>query len=248
MRLIYRLLIYVSRKTEKSFIKQPFFFSLSLSISLFLRCAPNTNILQAQSASKGTLSFSNSRSFSIRTVSMDVGFQCFFLNLGFRRLWRMVWRVPPEAAMKAAGIRALATTFASRFSPKFQLLKAWESPLPIPLFLTTHAHSVKAVLSSSSSPITSDILRRLPSLQLVVATSVGLDQIDLPACRRRGISIANAGKVLSEDCADLAVGLFVDVLRKISAGDRFVRSSLWPVQNDFTLGSKVISFVNLPCL
>ena len=36
------------------------------------------------------------------------------------------------------------------------------------------------------------------------------------------VSIANAGKVLSEDCADLAVGFFVDVLRKISAGDRFV--------------------------
>lgn len=89
---------------------------------------------------------------------------------------------------------SLFSDFQYKFSPKFQLLKAWESPLPTTLFLTTHAHSVKAVVSSSSSPITSDILRHLPSLQLVVATTVGLNQIDLPECRRRGISITNAGK------------------------------------------------------
>nr|CAN77384.1 hypothetical protein VITISV_006350 [Vitis vinifera] len=133
---------------------------------------------------------------------------------------------------------SLFSDFQYKFSPKFQLLKAWESPLPTTLFLTTHAHSVKAVVSSSSSPITSDILRHLPSLQLVVATTVGLNQIDLPECRRRGISIANAGKILSEDCADMGVGLFIDVLKKISAGDRFVRSGLWPIQKDFPLGSK----------
>lgn len=143
---------------------------------------------------------------------------------------------------------SLFSDYEYTFSPKFQLLKAWESPLPTTLFLTTNAHSVKAVISSSSSPITADILRHLPSLQLVVATTVGLNQIDLSACRRRGISIANAGKVLSEDCADMAVGLFIDVLRKISAGDRFVRSGLWSIQNDFTFGSKVISFISLPCL
>lgn len=143
---------------------------------------------------------------------------------------------------------SLFSDYQYKFSPKFQLLKAWESPLPTTLFLTTHAHSVKAVVSSSSSPITSDILRHLPSLQLVVATTVGLNQIDLPECRRRGISIANAGKILSEDCADMGVGLFIDVLKKISAGDRFVRSSLWPIQKDFPLGSKVISFFSFPCL
>lgn len=134
---------------------------------------------------------------------------------------------------------SLFSDFQYKFSPKFQLLKAWESPLPTTLFLTTHAHSVKAVVSSSSSPITSDILRHLPSLQLVVATTVGLNQIDLPECRRRGISITNAGKILSEDCADMGVGLFIDVLKKISAGDRFVRSGLWPIQKDFPLGSKL---------
>lgn len=126
-----------------------------------------------------------------------------------------------------------------RFSPKFQLLKAWESPHPTSLFLAAHAHSVKAVISSSSSSITSDILRHLPSLQLVAATTIGLDQIDLQECRRRGISVSNAGKVLVEDCADMAVGLLIDVLRKISAGDRFVRSGHWSIREDFPLGSRV---------
>lgn len=57
---------------------------------------------------------------------------------------------------------------------------------------------------------------------MVVTTSAGLNQIDIPECRRRGIKIANAGYVYSADVADMAVGLLIDVLRKVSASDRYV--------------------------
>ncbi|KAJ0093757.1 hypothetical protein Patl1_26986 [Pistacia atlantica] len=40
------------------------------------------------------------------------------------------------------------------------------------------------------------------------------------------------------DVADLAVGLLIDVLRKISAGDRFVQASSWAKTGDHALGSK----------
>ncbi|KAK3194941.1 hypothetical protein Dsin_026251 [Dipteronia sinensis] len=74
---------------------------------------------------------------------------------------------------------------------------------------------------------------------MMVTTSSGLNHIDMPECRRRGIAVANAGSVPSEDVADLVVGLLIDVLRKVSASDRYVRGGLWTTNGDFTLGSKI---------
>uniref|UniRef100_A0A5B7C3G1 Putative glyoxylate/hydroxypyruvate reductase HPR3 isoform X2 n=1 Tax=Davidia involucrata TaxID=16924 RepID=A0A5B7C3G1_DAVIN len=131
------------------------------------------------------------------------------------------------------------TAFEEEFSKKFQVLKAYESPLPTDLFLTTHAHSVKAILCSGHKPVTADVLRHLPALQIVVTASAGVNHIDLPECRRRGIAVTNAGTVFSEDVADIAVGLLIDVLRRISAANRFVRSGLWLTIGDYPLGSKL---------
>ena len=45
--------------------------------------------------------------------------------------------------------------------------------------------------------------------------------------------------MFSEDVADMAVALLIDVLRKVSAADRYVRQRLWATKGDFPLGSKV---------
>ncbi|GLT51888.1 hypothetical protein SLA2020_252630 [Shorea laevis] len=126
-----------------------------------------------------------------------------------------------------------------RLSEKFVFLKAWESPLPLEQFLIVHAQSVRALLLSGTYPLTVDILRLLPSLKLIFTTSAGLNHIDLPACHKQGISVARAGSLHSEDVADLAVGLLIDVLRKISAADRYVRRGLWVSNGDFPLGFKL---------
>ncbi|KAL0302301.1 UNVERIFIED_CONTAM: Glyoxylate/hydroxypyruvate reductase HPR3 [Sesamum calycinum] len=78
-----------------------------------------------------------------------------------------------------------------------------------------------------------------PLLRLVVTTSAGINHIDLVECRRRGISVANAASIFSADVADLAVGLLLDVLRRISAGNRFVKGGLWPMQEAYPLGFKL---------
>ncbi|KAK0583393.1 hypothetical protein LWI29_036444 [Acer saccharum] len=124
-------------------------------------------------------------------------------------------------------------------SDKFDFLKAYESALPLHQFLTTHSHKIQAIWSDPATPITADILRLLPHLKLVVTTSAGLDFVDLAECGRRGVSVANAGTVYSEDVADMAVGLLIDVLRNISAANRYVRQRLWPLEGEFPLASKV---------
>lgn len=129
-------------------------------------------------------------------------------------------------------------------SHKFHFLKAWASPLPQDQFLETHAGSVQVLLSSAiGPPITAQILHLLPSLKLLVTISAGLDHVDLAECRARGVAIASASKIFAEDVADVAVGLLLDVMRNISASDRFVRDGFWVSKCDFALGSKVSSSI-----
>ncbi|MCD7460780.1 hypothetical protein HAX54_044394 [Datura stramonium] len=129
--------------------------------------------------------------------------------------------------------------YGEQFSEKFRLLKPWESSLPLDQFITTHAQSVQAMLCSGGTRVTPSLLRLFPSLRVIVTTSAGLNHMDLDECRRLGISVANAGTIFSEDVADFAVGLLIDVLRNISSANRFVKNGLWPVHGDYPLGSKV---------
>ncbi|PQQ17280.1 glyoxylate/hydroxypyruvate reductase HPR3 [Prunus yedoensis var. nudiflora] len=121
----------------------------------------------------------------------------------------------------------------SQLSQKFHLLKAWESELPLDQFLTTYACSVQAMLCYPFTPVNADLLRLLPALKLVVSPSAGVDNIDLVECRRRGISVTTSGSAFSEDVADTAVGLLIDVHRRISAADRYVKG-LWTSKGDLS--------------
>ncbi|PQQ17275.1 hypothetical protein Pyn_39340 [Prunus yedoensis var. nudiflora] len=110
-----------------------------------------------------------------------------------------------------------STHIESQLSQKFHLLRAWESELPLDKFLTTYARSVQAMLCSPITRVNADLLRLLPALKLVATPAAGVNNIDLVECRQRGISVTTSGSAFSEDVADIAIGLLIDVQRKISA-------------------------------
>ncbi|MFS8014336.1 putative oxidoreductase [Helianthus anomalus] len=124
-------------------------------------------------------------------------------------------------------------------SNKFHILKAYDSALPTHDFLQANAQFVKAVLCSGNGPITADVLRDLPALQLVVSTTTGVNHIDMAECRKRGIKVTNIQDVFSDDVADVAVGLLINVMRRITGGHKFVRGGCWPVTEQYPLGSKL---------
>ncbi|MCL7049985.1 hypothetical protein MKW94_004878 [Papaver nudicaule] len=130
-------------------------------------------------------------------------------------------------------------SFQEKFSNKFTTLERTDLSVPIEEYLLKHGQSVRALVCGAKFSLTKDILDCLPSLGCVVLTCVGLDNIDLDECKKRGIFIGNAGTVYSEDVADFAVGLLIDVLHRISAGHRFVSSGLWPITKEFPLGPKL---------
>ncbi|WOL04293.1 glyoxylate/hydroxypyruvate reductase HPR3-like [Canna indica] len=124
-------------------------------------------------------------------------------------------------------------------SARFQLLKPWESPLPRDRFFAAHAARARALLVTGLARVDAPLLDALPALRFVITNSVGVDHIDLAECARRGVAVANAGSVYTTDVADYAVGLLVDVLRHVTASNRYVRLGLWPSRGDYPLGFKL---------
>nr|GEX43351.1 glyoxylate/hydroxypyruvate reductase HPR3-like [Tanacetum cinerariifolium] len=74
--------------------------------------------------------------------------------------------------------------------------------------------SLQAGFFSVARSITSDILTNFPELRFIITTTPRIDHIDLHQCRSRGIKVANACTIFSEDVAHMDVRLFIDVLTR----------------------------------
>jgi len=94
-------------------------------------------------------------------------------------------------------------------------------------FLATRADEVSIVITSGHLGCPPELMRALPALALVAINGVGFDQVDLGLARERGVAVSNTPDVLTEDVADLAVGLVIALLRRLPAADAHVRSGAW---------------------
>jgi lactate dehydrogenase-like 2-hydroxyacid dehydrogenase len=65
------------------------------------------------------------------------------------------------------------------------------------------------------------------SLRVVSNYAVGFDNVDVPACTRRGIPVGNTPGVLTQTTADLAWALLMAAGRRVAEGDRYVRAGRW---------------------
>lgn len=90
-----------------------------------------------------------------------------------------------------------------------------------------HAASVQAVITGGHTGISRAMLERLPALKVVAVNGVGTDAVDLAYCRERRLPVTATIGALTEDVADLAIGLLIAACRNIAAGDRFVRDGQW---------------------
>jgi len=66
-----------------------------------------------------------------------------------------------------------------------------------------------------------------PQFKLIASFGTGVDHIDLDAAKAKGIVVTNTPGVLTEDTADMTLGLILAVARRIGEGERLVRSGCW---------------------
>ena len=79
-----------------------------------------------------------------------------------------------------------------------------------------------------------------PSLEIVANVAVGYNNIDVAACRQRGVVVTNTPDVLTNACADFTWALILAITRRLGEGERAVRAGKWAGWGlDYMLGMEL---------
>jgi len=88
--------------------------------------------------------------------------------------------------------------------------------------------SVRAIVTGGGHGASNDIVDALPRLEIIAINGIGTDAVDLERARARSVRVTTTPDVLTEDVADMALGLMLATSRRLCVGDRFVRAGGWP--------------------
>src|SRR5947208_660928 len=107
--------------------------------------------------------------------------------------------------------------------------EVWQDDLPPPRDeLLSRVEGIEGFLALLTDKVDDELLDRAGTqLKVVSNYAVGFDNIDVPACTRRGIPVGNTPGVLTETTADLAFALLMAAARRVAEGDRYVRAGEW---------------------
>ncbi|MEX2132775.1 MAG: D-glycerate dehydrogenase [Acidimicrobiia bacterium] len=104
----------------------------------------------------------------------------------------------------------------------------WEGDSPVPRTeLLARVAGIDGLFSMLTDRIDADLLDAAPQLQVVSQMSVGVDNIDVDACRERGVRVGHTPDVLTGTVADHAFALLLAVARRLPEGADEVRSGRW---------------------
>ncbi|KAB8066945.1 2-hydroxyacid dehydrogenase [Janthinobacterium violaceinigrum] len=105
---------------------------------------------------------------------------------------------------------------------------AWQVPADERhAWLAERAPAIRAVVTTGALGLNAADMALLPALEIIAVNGVGLDGLALDEARARGIAVTTTPNVLTDDVADVALGLLLASARHIVALDRFVRDGGW---------------------
>lgn len=89
----------------------------------------------------------------------------------------------------------------------------------------------RAILQIGGEKLDTALVEALPSLGLIACFGAGYDGVDVGHAAARGITVTNCPNVNNEDVADFALGLMLDLVRGISAGQTRLLAGGWTHEN-----------------
>ncbi len=101
-------------------------------------------------------------------------------------------------------------------------------PNPDAARLQSAAPGTRALVANGESVVSAELIAALPDLELITVFGVGYDGVNVSAARARGIHVTHTPNVLTDDVADLAIGLLIATSRQLHRADRYVREGRWP--------------------
>jgi D-3-phosphoglycerate dehydrogenase len=85
----------------------------------------------------------------------------------------------------------------------------------------------EVLLIRSKTKVTKDLLAGAPALKLVIRGGVGLDNVDIEACRERGVEVKNTPRASSVAVAELAMALMLAVPNRLVEAHNSMVEGKW---------------------
>jgi phosphoglycerate dehydrogenase-like enzyme len=85
----------------------------------------------------------------------------------------------------------------------------------------------EGILSLLTARVDESILARAPKLRVVSNMAVGVDNIDVAACTRRGIAVGNTPGAMTDATADLTLALLLAAARRLPESAQDAREGHW---------------------
>ncbi|MDE2429769.1 MAG: D-glycerate dehydrogenase, partial [Burkholderiales bacterium] len=112
--------------------------------------------------------------------------------------------------------------------------------VPTPQDLAARLRGKVGVLTTASARFDDALLAQLPDLRMVANMAVGYDNIDLAACKARGVMASNTPDVLNETTADFGWALLMATARRITEAEHWLRAGKWTKwRYDYFLGPDI---------
>jgi glyoxylate reductase len=110
---------------------------------------------------------------------------------------------------------------------KCQLLAGPEDATRLSAELREHLAEAVGLYTLLTVKVDESLLSEAPRLRVVSNMAVGVDNIDLEACTRRGIPVGNTPGVLTDGTADLAMALLLSIARRLPEASQDAKGGRW---------------------
>jgi len=96
---------------------------------------------------------------------------------------------------------------------------------------------------AGTEQLNEDVFSQLPKLKVVSRCGSGMDNVDIEFAKKRGIEVFNTPDGPTKAVAELAIGLILNLLRKVGQADRIIRSGNWEKKMGNLLYGKKVAIV-----
>lgn len=94
-------------------------------------------------------------------------------------------------------------------------------------YLQRHGDKIRGVATRGDVGLSSEVMEKLPNLEIISVFGVGTDCINLEEAAERNIKVTITSDILTEDVADLALTFIMALSRDLQYQDKFARSGKW---------------------
>src|SRR5262249_21853670 len=147
-------------------------------------------------------------------------------------------RSDPRMSIAVLSIGAFPEATNAELARRFAVTRHFQPPAPDALDAELKGR-IRAIATEANRGANRALIAALPKLEVISVFGVGTDAVDLAAARERGIPVSNTPGILTDEVADLAIGLMLASARQILFADGYVRDGSWASKGPIPLGRSV---------